>query len=169
MRHHCPQRRHRQVHIGETLVVGAVGAEERLVELEQHHRARPHGEFAAAMNHLRGAAAGVARQAIAVVVGLEHLTIFAPHRGEGAVAAPEQSGADVDGIHRRAKRHVGGRIELAGVGKMLEQFREADEALPLIEAQRQHVGRKHFLEDGHRAGLASKRTERKALNVTAAR
>ena len=130
MRHHRPQRRHREMQIGEALVIGAVGAEERLVELEQHHRTGPHGEFAAAMNHQRHAASGIARETIAVVVGLKHLAVFAPHRGEGAVTAADQGGADVDGIHRGAKWHIGGRIKFASVGKMLEQLREAEKTLP---------------------------------------
>ena len=120
------KRRHRQMHVGETLFAGAVGREERLVELEQHHRSRPHDEFAAAMGDAGFEAAGVARQAIAVVVGRQHLALLAPHRGEGAVAAAEHGGADMDRIHRRAKRHVFGRIEFAGVGKMLEQFGEGN-------------------------------------------
>jgi hypothetical protein len=33
---------------------------------------------------------------------------------------------------------------------MLEQLGEKHEALPLAQALRQHVGRQHFLEDGHR-------------------
>ena len=140
------------MHIGEALVAGAVGREERLVELEQHHRARPHGEFAAAMRHPGFAVAGVAREAIAVVVGFQHLAFLAPHRDEGAVAAAEHGGADMDGIHRGAKRHVGGRIKLAGVGKMLEQLGKEHKALPLAQAFRQHVGRQSFLDDGHAAG-----------------
>jgi hypothetical protein len=146
------------MHIGETLVVGAIGAEERLVELEQHHRARSQREFAATVSHHRRAVAGVARQAKAVVIGLEHLAIFAPHRGEGAVAAPEQRGADMHRIHRGAKRHVGRGIEFAGVGKMLEQFREAEKTLPVVEPLRQHVGRKHFLDNGHCNAPALKET-----------
>src|SRR6266851_8083481 len=104
------------------------------------------------MDHQGFAVAGVAREAIAVVIGLQHLAAFAPHRGEGAVAAAEHGGADVDRIHRGAERHVGGRIELAGIGKMLEQFRKGEKALPVIQAPRQHVGRQHFLDDGHREG-----------------
>ena len=150
---HGPQRRHRQMHVGKTLVAGAIGAEERLVEFQQHHRARPHGEFAAAMDHQGFAVAGVAREAIAVVIGLQHLAAFAPHRGEGAVAAAEHGGADMDRIHRGAERHVGGRIELAGIGKMLEQFGKGKKALPVVQTPRQHVGRQRFLDDGHRAGL----------------
>jgi hypothetical protein len=59
----------------------------------------------------------------------------------------------MDRIHRRPKRHVLGRIELAGVGKMFEQLGEKHEALPLAQALRQHVGRQHFLDDGHRRGV----------------
>ena len=148
--HHGLQRRHRQMHIGEALFVHAVSREERLVELEQRHRSRPHREFAAAMGDAGFAAAGVARQAIAVVIGRQHLALFAPHGGEGAVAAAEHGGADMDRIHRGAKRHVLGRIEFAGVGEMLEQLGENHEALPLAQALRQHVGRQHFRENGHR-------------------
>ena len=36
-----------RMHVGEALVVHAVGREERLVELEQRHRSRPHREFTA--------------------------------------------------------------------------------------------------------------------------
>jgi hypothetical protein len=93
-----------------------------------------------------------AREAIAVVIGLQHLAAFAPHRGDGAVAAAEHGGADVDRIHRGAERHVGGRIELAGIGKMLEQFGKGKKALPVIQTARQHVGRQRFLDDGHREG-----------------
>jgi hypothetical protein len=49
VRHHRLQRRRRQVHIGETLGDGAVGGRERLVELEQHHRARSQDDLADAM------------------------------------------------------------------------------------------------------------------------
>ncbi len=101
------------------------------------------------MDHLGLAVAGVAREAIAVVIGLDHLAAFAPYRGESAVAAAEHRGADVDGVHRGAERHVGSRIEFAGVGKMLEQFGEGKKPLPVVQALRQHVGRQHFLDDGH--------------------
>ena len=131
VRHHRPQRRRRQVHIGETLGVGAVGGKERLIELEQHHRTRPHDNLAAAMGHPGFLVAGIAREAIAVVVGRKHLAVFAPDPGEGTVATAEHGGADVDGIHRGAERHVGRRIELAGIGEMLEQLREMDKALPV--------------------------------------
>jgi hypothetical protein len=47
----------------------------------------------------------------------------------------------MDGIHRGAERHVGRRIELAGIGEMLEQFREMDKALPVAQTLRQHIGR----------------------------
>jgi hypothetical protein len=156
MGHHRPQRRHRQMHVDETLVVRAVGAEERLVELEQHHRARPHRELAAAVHHQRRTAAGVARQAIAVIIGREHLAMVAPHSDEGAVTAPDQGRADMDGVHRGAERHIGRRIEFAGVGKMLEQFRKPQKPLPLIKPLRQHVGGQHFLDDSHRNALDAK-------------
>jgi hypothetical protein len=55
----------------------------------------------------------------------------------------------MNGIHRGRKRHVGGRIELTSVGEMLEQFRKAQEALPLVQPPRQHVGRQRFPDDGH--------------------
>ena len=82
------------------------------------------------MNHPRLALAAVAREAVAVVIGRQHLTAFAPHRGEGAVTAAEQGGSDMDRIHGRPERHIGGRIELTGIGKMLEQFGELDKTLP---------------------------------------
>lgn len=150
---HRAQRIDRQMHVGEALPAGAVGGEERLVELEQDHRSRPHGEFATTMDHLRGTIAGVAHEAKAVVPGLDHLTLFPPDRDEAAVAAAEHGGADMDRVHRGAKRHVGRRVELAGVGEMLEQLSEADEALPVGQLLRQHLGRERLPDDGHRERL----------------
>ena len=46
----------------------------------------------------------------------------------------------MDRVHRSAKRHVRRRIEFAGVGEMLEQFREEHKTLPLAQALRQHLG-----------------------------
>ncbi|WP_375311345.1 hypothetical protein WHZ77_30585 [Bradyrhizobium sp. A5] len=105
------------------------------------------------MDHLRWSISSVARKAKAVVAGLDHLALLAPHRDEAAVAAAEHGGADVDRVHRGAKRHVGRRIELAGVGEMLEQLREADEALPVGHILRQHLGRERLPDDGHRERL----------------
>ena len=102
------------------------------------------------MGHPGFLVAGIAREAIAVVVGRKHLAVFAPDPGEGTVATAEHGGADVDGIHRGAERHVGRRIELAGIGEMLEQLREMDKALPVAQTLRQHIGRQRFLDDGHR-------------------
>ena len=52
-----------------------------------------------------------------------------------------------------------GRIELAGVVIMLEQFGKAEKALPVVQPPRQHVGRQHFRDDGHRGGnLTATRT-----------
>jgi len=39
----------------------------------------------------------------------------------------------MDRVSSRAKRHVLGRIELAGVGEMLEQLGEKHESLPLAQ------------------------------------
>jgi hypothetical protein len=57
----------------------------------------------------------------------------------------------VDGIHRGTKRHIGDRIELTSVRKMFEQLGEAQEALPIVEPLRQHVGRQRFPDDSHRS------------------
>jgi hypothetical protein len=145
------------MHIGEFLAVAAVGSKERFVELEQDDRARPQGELPAAMGHGRRPGAGIARQTIAVVIGLDHLAHLAPHGGESAVAATEHRGADMDGIHRGVKRHIGSRIELAGVGEMFEQLGKAQEALPIVQPLRQHVRRQRFPDDSHRSpGFAAK-------------
>ncbi|MHC2276283.1 hypothetical protein ACVME8_002894 [Bradyrhizobium diazoefficiens] len=85
--HHRPQRIDRQMDIGEALVAGAVSGEKRLVQLEQHHRSRPHGELAAAMDHLRRKISGIAREAKTVVAGLDHLVLLPPHRDEAASSA----------------------------------------------------------------------------------
>ncbi|MGD5570933.1 hypothetical protein QUT12_22570, partial [Xanthomonas citri pv. citri] len=39
------------------------------------------------------------------------------------------------------------------VGEMLEQLREADEALPVGQILRQHLGRERLPDDGHRERL----------------
>jgi hypothetical protein len=38
----------------------------------------------------------------------------------------------VNRIHLGAERHVRGRIEFAGIGKMLEQFGKATKAQPVV-------------------------------------
>ena len=98
-------------------------------------------------------AAGVARQAVAVVIGFDDMMALAPYRSEGAIAAAKHGGADVDGIHRGAKRHADGGIEFSGVGEMLEQLREPDVTLTVVETLRQHVGRQLFQDGGHRTAV----------------
>jgi hypothetical protein len=118
-------------------------------------------ELAAPVRYPGFAGTGVADQTIAVVIGRKHLAIVQPHGGKGAVAAAEHGGADVNGVHGRAKRHVGCRIELASVGEGLEQFSEVEKALPVVEPVRKHRGGKRSLNNGHRH-----RTWRDAPNMT---
>ena len=93
--------------------------------------------------------AGVARQAIAVVIGLDHLAHLAPHRGEGAVAAAEHGGADMDGIHVGAKRHVGAGSSSPVLEKCSNNSAKRRKRCRSSRPSRQHVGRQRFPDDGH--------------------
>jgi len=45
---------------------------------------------------------------------------------------------------------------------MLEQFRKAQKALPVIEALRQHIGRQRFPDDRHRTAKSGQEIKKDA-------